>query len=246
MHCQYNTETVHFDTLYLNCPFSCYWKPMDVFSNRTQYVFCGVNWMCRYKLDKTGNVCTVNVTISCVRANIFALESNKYSIFRDYSCRRSFPACSAHAPYWILCALFCLNWMCKYNLEKNDKAFMMYVTIRCVRANIYALENKSITYSGIMFVALFIQHAVGMSILSSGSCQDQQNSYSLCLKRQDLWRKFIEYEMSVSICCTKLVWNILRKLIDIWKTVYWCSCTVPTLLVRYEWNLIFNERFRNI
>jgi hypothetical protein len=32
--------------------------------------------MCKYKLNKTGNVCTLKVKIGCFRANIFVLERN--------------------------------------------------------------------------------------------------------------------------------------------------------------------------
>jgi hypothetical protein len=66
--------------------------------------------------------------------------------------------------------------MCEDKLEKTDKALVMYLKIRCVRVKIYGLENKNITYLEGMFVALFVHHAVRMCILSSGSCQAQQNS----------------------------------------------------------------------
>ena len=51
----------------------------------------------------------------------------------------------------------------------------------------------------------------------------------------------------VLIFCTNFVWNIFhsmgnctRLIID----VYWCSCNVPPLLLRYWWNLNFLDKFK--
>ena len=60
--------------------------------------------------------------------------------------------------------------------------------------NPIAVNKYIISYHIIIFVALVIRHAVRMRHLSSGSCQAQHNSYSLCLTRHDFRKKCIEYK----------------------------------------------------
>jgi hypothetical protein len=67
MHRQFNKNPLHFVEYYLYCPFSSYYKQIDALSNEMHWVFCGVNWMCKYKLDNTSNVCTLNRKIELVK-----------------------------------------------------------------------------------------------------------------------------------------------------------------------------------
>jgi hypothetical protein len=67
-----------------------------------------------------------------------------------------------------------------------------------------------ISYSICMFVTFVIKHAKCMPhiILTSVACLALQYFSALSHKRNDFWKKFIEYKMCVLIFCTNFVWNI--------------------------------------
>ena len=64
------------------------------------------------------------------------------------------------------------------------------------------------------------------------------------------WRFFLkkvtDRKMYVLIFSTTFVWNIfiLRRIQrGIVTNVYWCSCKVPTIIVRLSWNFNFLDKF---
>jgi hypothetical protein len=58
------------------------------------------------------------------------------------------------------------------------------------------------------------------------------------------WGKIIEHRMRFLIFSKTFAWNILRRIQrDIVINVHRSSCTVPFILLEFEWNLNFLHRF---
>jgi hypothetical protein len=109
----------------------------------------------------------------------------------------------------------------------------------------------SITYSECVFVALVTQHAMRMRrvTLSCVACLTLPRFSTLSHKQHDFLKKVIQLKMCILIFCTRFVrkiFLILRNERNTIINVHWSSCKVPTIIVRFLWNLNFLDKFSTI
>ena len=111
--------------------------------------------------------------------------------------------------------------------------------LRRVHTTIVAMERQ---YSEGVFVASW-----ACAILSSVACPALQYSSTFSRKRHDFRIKNLFYikcvfRVSLRRFCVRFF--ILRRIErDTTDNVYWSSCEVPFVLVRFEWNWIVLVRF---
>jgi Mn2+/Fe2+ NRAMP family transporter len=72
-----------------------------------------------FNMHNTRNV-HINVTLRHVRLTTVAVESNKYYIFYVCVCSFSYPACKAHALYYVICGLSGSNMFSTLSHKRHD------------------------------------------------------------------------------------------------------------------------------
>jgi hypothetical protein len=95
--------------------------------------------------------------------------------------------------------------------RKNTSNVSMNVTPSCGRVTIAAMEKqRSITYSGYVFVILLIQYVKGMHriILSTVACPPVPRFCALSNKRYDFQQESCWIKIFLLIFCTASVWSI--------------------------------------
>jgi len=106
-----------------------------------------------------------------------------------------------------------------------------------------------------MTVALGNQHAkrMGRFVLSSVACSVLQYVTTLSRERHEFRKKKI-YIYSPNFVFFYIPYNFFPKYFSLQRriqrfiitNIYWTSCKVPVILVRFHWNLNFSTHYRKI